>query len=237
MKTIHRLAKRAALAGCAGAMLLAGNGAFAQLDLQNLGSSLLGGAGASQQQAGSTGVSQLLQSYVGANQQVLAGQASLASAMGLSGAAGQAQQAAGLLTQRGASALTPSALSQVGGAQQSVGQALTQAFASRGASGGAAAGAGVDKAAFTRGLTSLGEGLTQYSHLQSGLGGLSAENPASLLQAGLDPNNLKAASYIAQSAPGQLQSIGSTLGAAVRYATSHGIAVPDVASSALKLLP
>ncbi|SMG02977.1 hypothetical protein [Burkholderia singularis] len=237
MKTIHRLAKRAALAGCAGAMLLAGNGAFAQLDLQNLGSSLLGGAGASQQQAGSMGVSQLLQSYVGANQQVLAGQASLASAMGLSGAAGQAQQAAGLLTQRGASALTPSALSQVGGAQQSVGQALTQAFASRGASGGAAAGAGVDKAAFTHGLTSLGEGLTQYSHLQSGLGGLSAENPASLLQAGLDPNNLKAASYIAQSAPGQLQSIGSTLGAAVRYATSHGIAVPDVASSALKLLP
>ncbi|KVE32623.1 hypothetical protein [Burkholderia sp. TSV86] len=235
MKTIHRLAKRAALAGCAGAMLLAGNGAFAQLDLQNLGSSLLGGAGASQQQAGSTGVSQLLQSYAGANQQVLAGQASLASAMGLSGAAGQAQQAAGLLTQGGASALTPSALSRVGGAQQSVGQALTQAFASRGASG--AAGASVDKAAFTRGLTSLGEGLTQYSHLQSGLGGLSGENPASLLQAGLDPNNLKAASYIAQSAPGQLQSIGSTLGAAVRYATSHGIPVPDVASSALKLLP
>ncbi|AOJ07035.1 hypothetical protein [Burkholderia mayonis] len=236
MKTIHRFAKRAALVCCAGGALMSG-AAFAQVDLQSLGASLLGG-GASQQASasGTSGMSQMLQSYVGANQQVLTGQASLASAMGLTGAAGQAQHAAGLLTSGGASALTPGALSQVGGAQQSVAQALTQAFASGGANG-AASGAGVDKAAFTRGLTSLGEGVTQYSQLQSGLGSLGASNPASLLQAGLAPNNLKAASYIVQNAPNQFQSIGGTLSAAVQFAASHGISVPSVASAALKLLP
>ncbi|TOY81790.1 hypothetical protein DIJ62_10530 [Burkholderia pseudomallei] len=233
MKTINRLAKRAALVCCAGSVWASG-AALAQVDWQSLGASLLGGG--ESQQAGASGLSQLLQSYVGANQQVLAGQASLASAMGLTGAAGQAQHAAGPLTNGGTGALTPGALSQVGGAQQSVAQALTQAFASGGANG-AASGAGVDKAAFTRGLASLGEGVTQYSRLQSGLGKLGESNPASLLQSGLDPNNLKAASYIAQSAPNQFQSIGGTLGAAVQYAMSHGISVPSVASSALKLLP
>lgn len=237
MKSVNRFAKRAALVCCASGAFASG-AAFAQVDLQSLGASLLGGGGATQQAStsGASGMSQLLQSYVGANQQVLAGQASLASAMGLSGAAGQAQHAAGLLTNGGANALTPGALSQVGGAQQSVAQALTQAFASGGANG-AAPGAGVDKAAFTRGLTSLGEGVTQYSQLQSGLGNLGALNPASLLQAGLDPNNLQAASYIAQNAPNQLQAIGGTLGAAVQFAASHGISVPSVASAALKLLP
>ncbi|MBL3967784.1 hypothetical protein H3O04_35580, partial [Burkholderia sp. KCJ3K979] len=44
-------------------------------------------------------------------------------------------------------------------------------------------------------------------------------------------------SYIAQSAPGQLQSLAATLGQAVQFATSQGISVPPVASSALKLLP
>ena len=78
--------------------------------------------------ASSGGISQLLQTYVGANQQVLSGQSSLASAMGLSSAAGQAQQAAGLL-----SGGTPSVsqLTQVGSTQQSLSQTLTQAFASR----------------------------------------------------------------------------------------------------------
>lgn len=239
MKTINRFVKRATLVCCASAALASG-AAFAQVDLQSLGASLLGG-GASQQASasGAAGMSQVLQSYVGANQQALAGQASLASAMGLAGAAGQAQHAAGLLTNGGTSVPTPGALSQVGGAQQSVAQALTQAFASGGTGGssGGASGAGVDKAAFTRGLASLGEGITQYSQLQSGLGDLGASNPASLLQSGLDPNNLKAVSYIAQNAPSQLQSIGGTLSAAVQYAMSHGISVPPVASSALKLLP
>ena len=57
----------------------------------------------------------MLQAYVGANQQVLTGQSSLASAMGLTGAAGQAQQAASQLA--GGNALTPAALSQMGGAR------------------------------------------------------------------------------------------------------------------------
>ncbi|PCE32917.1 hypothetical protein [Burkholderia ubonensis] len=229
MNTIRATGKRLAWAGAVCGALLSG-AAHAQLDLQSLGASLLGGG---QQQAtpAQGGIGQLLQAYVGANQQVLAGQSSLASAMGLTGAAGQAQQAASLLGS-GGTMLTPAALSQMGGAQQSVSQALGQAFAS----GGAARGP-VDKQAFSNGLASLGQGLTQYSQLQSGLGSLSSTNPAELLQAGLNPQNAQAASYIAQSAPGQLQSLATTLSQAVQFATSQGISVPSVATSALKLLP
>ncbi|WP_179402062.1 hypothetical protein [Burkholderia guangdongensis] len=232
MDTIRAAGKRLAWAAL-GCCSLWGSVAYAQLDLQSLGSQLLG---ATAQQAPAQGggqgggMSQLLQSYVGANQQVLAGQSSLASAMGLTGAAGQAQQAASLLG--GGNALTPAALSQMGGAQQSVSQALGQAFASSGASRGP-----VDKQAFSNGLASLGQGLTQYSQLQSGLGALGSSSPASLLQAGLNPQNMQAASYIAQSAPGQLQSLAATLSQAVRFASSQGISVPSSASSALKLLP
>ncbi|KOE23740.1 hypothetical protein [Burkholderia multivorans] len=227
MKYIRAARRHLAFAGIAFGMLLSG-AAHAQLDLQSIGSSLLGGG----QQAAPAqgGVAQLLQAYVGANRQVLAGQSSLASAMGLSGAAGQAQQAAAVLGN--GDALTPAALSQMGGAQQSVSQALDQAFASGGATQGA-----VDKQAFSNGLASLGQGLTQYSQLQPALGGLGSTNPASLLQVGLNPQNLQAASYIAQSAPGQLQSLATTLSQAVQFATSQGISVPSVASSALKLLP
>ncbi|MGU7770708.1 hypothetical protein ACV229_11070 [Burkholderia sp. MR1-5-21] len=228
MNKIRATGKRLAWAGIVCGALLSG-AAHAQLDLQSLGASLLGGG---QQQAAPAqgGMGQLLQAYAGANQQVLAGQSSLASAMGLTGAAGQAQQAASLLG--GGNALTPAALSQMGGAQQSVSQALGQAFANGGASHGP-----IDKQAFSNGLASLGQGLTQYSQLQSGLGSLGSANAASLLQSGMNPQNMQAASYIAQSAPGQLQSLASTLSQAVQFATSQGISVPSVAASALKLLP
>ncbi|KVW21470.1 hypothetical protein [Burkholderia ubonensis] len=229
MNRIRATGKRLAWAGAVCGALLSG-AAHAQLDLQSLGASLLGGG--QQQAAPAQGaIGQLLQAYVGANQQVLAGQSSLASAMGLTGAAGQAQQAASLLGS-GGNVLTPAALSQMGGAQQSVSQALGQAFAT----GGAARGP-VDKQVFSNGLASLGQGLTQYSQLQSGLGGLGSTNPAELLQAGLNPQNAQAASYIAQSTPGQLQSLAATLSQAVQFATSQGISVPSVATSALKLLP
>lgn len=229
MNSIRTMGKRLAWAGVACGAMLSG-AAHAQLDLQSLGATLLGGAPQQQQAASSQGLAQVLQSYVGANQQVLAGQSSLASAMGLTGAAGQAQQAASLLG--GGNALTTAALSQMGGAQQSVSQALGQAFAN----GGAARGP-VDKQAFSNGLASLGQGLTQYSQLQSGLGNLGGANPAALLQAGLNPQNMQAASYIAQNAPGQLQSLATTLSQAVQFATSQGISIPAVATSALKLLP
>lgn len=201
----------------------------AQLNLKQFGI----GGGDSSADAGATassgGVSQLLQTYVGANQQVLSGQSSLASAMGMSSAAGQAQQAAGLL-----SGGTPSVsqLTQMGSTQQSLSQTLTQAFASR-ASGGASA-TPINKEAFTDGLSSLGKGVSQYSSLQSGLGSIGQMNPSSLLQAGMNPQTAQSASYIAQSAPGQLQSLMSTLSSAVQFASSHGISVPSIATSALK---
>jgi hypothetical protein len=90
MKHIRATGKQLAAAGIAFGMLLGMNGhADAQLDLQSIGSALLGGG---QQQAAPSqgGIAQLMQAYLGANQQVLAGQSSLASAMGLTGAAGQA---------------------------------------------------------------------------------------------------------------------------------------------------
>jgi hypothetical protein len=213
----------------ASATVLASSASYAQLNLKQLG--LGGGDSSSGNAAGAAsagGVSQLLQNYVGANQQVLAGQSGLASAMGLSGAAGQAQQAAGLL-----SGGTPSVsqLTQVGSTQQSLSQTLTQAFASR--SGSASSGP-LDKEAFSGGLESLGKGVSQYSSLQSSLGSVGQMSPASLLQSGINPQNAQAASYIAQSAPGQLQSLVSTLTQAVQFASSHGISVPSIATSALK---
>ncbi|MCA8047921.1 hypothetical protein [Burkholderia arboris] len=229
MKHICATGRHLASAGIAFGILIS-SAAHAQLDLQSIGASLLGGGGQQQAAPAQGGVAQLLQAYVGANQQVLTGQSSLASAMGLTGAAGQAQQAASQLS--GGDALTPAALSQMGGAQQSVSQALGQAFASGGATHGP-----VDKQAFSNGLASLGQGLTQYSQLQSGLGNLGSTSAASLLQSGLNPQNMQAASYIAQSAPGQLQSLAATLSQAVQFATSQGISVPSVAASALKLLP
>jgi hypothetical protein len=211
----------------ASAGLFASGVSHAQLNLKQFG---LGG-GNSSADAGSAdsagGLSQLLQSYVGANQQVLSGQSSLASAMGLSSAAGQAQQAAGLL-----SGGTPSVnqLTQVGSTQQSLSQTLTQAFASR---AGGASQTPVNKQAFTDGLASLGKGVSQYSSLQSGLGSVGQMSPSSLLQAGMNPQTAQSASYIAQSAPGQLQSLMSTLSSAIQFATSNGISVPSIARTAL----
>ncbi len=209
----------------ASAGLLVSGVSHAQLNLQQFG---LGGGNSSNNAAASSGgVTQLLQNYVGANQQVLNGQSSLASAMGLGSAAGQAQQAAGLLSGGMPSVDT---LSQVGSTQQSLSQTLTQAFAS----GGTSSATPVNKQAFTDGLASLGKGVSQYSSLQSGLGSIGQMNPSSLLQSGLNPQTAQTASYIAQSAPGQLQSLMSTLSAAVQFASSHGISVPSIATSALK---
>ena len=201
--------------------------AQAQLNLKQLGIGG-GGATASSGDAGG-GVSQLLQTYVGANQQVLGGQSSLASAMGMTSAAGQAKQAAGLL-----SGGTPSVsqLTQAGNTQQSLSQSLTQAIASR--SGSSASATPVNKQAFTEGLSSLGKGVSQYSSLQSGLGSVGQMSPSSLLQSGMNPQTAQSAAYIAQSAPGQLQSLMSTLSSAVQFASSHGISVPSIATSALQ---
>ncbi|CAD6550390.1 hypothetical protein LMG28727_05135 [Paraburkholderia kirstenboschensis] len=213
----------------ASAGLFASGVSNAQLNLKQFGIGS-GDTSADAGAASSGGVSQLLQTYVGANQQVLSGQSSLASAMGLSSAAGQAQQAAGLL-----SGGTPSVsqLTQVGSTQQSLSQTLTQAFASRAGGTSNATQTPVNKQAFTDGLSSLGKGVSQYSSLQSSLGSIGQMNPASLLQAGMNPQIAQSASYIAQSAPGQLQSLMSTLSSAIQFATSNGISVPSIAKSAL----
>ena len=211
MKQIRATGRHLASA-CIAFGILASGTAHAQLDLQSIGASLLGGG---QQQAAPTqgGVAQLLQAYVGANQQVLTGQSSLASAMGLTGAAGQAQQAASQLA--GGNALTPAALSQMGGAQQSVSQAL--GWPSRAAVRRTARSTSRHSATASRRSGGKPRSIRNCSRA----GNLGSTSAASLLQSGLNPQNMQAASYIAQSAPGQLQSLATTLSQAVQFATSQ----------------
>ncbi|WP_404989416.1 hypothetical protein [Caballeronia sp. LZ003] len=221
-------------AGLTGA-LVAPVASNAQINLQQFGF----GSGKSDvsDSAGtqSSGLGSLVQSYLGANQQVLSGQSNLASAMGMSGVASQAQSAAGLLSSASGSGGVPSgsALSQLGGTQQSVSQSLIQAFSSGSTTPPTAA----SKQTFTDGLASLGQGVKQYAGLQSNLSSVkNSMNVSSLMQAGSNPGTAQAATYIAQSAPGQLQSLMQTLTQAVQYAKTNNIAVPSIATSALSLV-
>ncbi|WP_186092162.1 hypothetical protein [Burkholderia gladioli] len=151
--------------------------------------------------------------YVDANRRVLAGQADLAVAMGLSGAAGQAASAAGTLgDDSDASRVSSSTLAEIGGAQQSIALALSQAFAS-------ASAVPVDRDSFSSGLASLGEGLQRFEGLPSGA---RAAVP--------DATSSRFAEY----APDQIDAAAATLNDAVRYASAHGIEVPPVATLALR---
>jgi hypothetical protein len=215
-------------AGCAFALIAPA--AHAQINLQQFGF----GSGKSDAAADAGGAAQpsalssLVQNYLGANQQVLSGQSSLASAMGMSSVASQAQSAAGLLS--GGGVPSTSTLSQLGGTQQSVSQSLMQAFSGGSTTPPTAA----NKQTFSDGLASLGQGVKQYAGLQSNLGAVkNSMNVSSLMQAGSNPATAQAASYIAQSAPGQLQSLVQTLTQAVSYAKTNGISVPSIATSAL----
>ncbi len=210
---------------------------YAQLNLQQFGF----GSGKSDVSAGAnangatqpSALTSLVQNYLGANQQTLSGQSSLASAMGMTSVASQAQSAAAmLLGGSGAGGGMPSAstLSQLGGTQQSVSKSLMQAFSG----GSSTPPTAVNKQTFTDGLASLGQGVKQYARLQSDLSSVkSTMNVSSLMQAGSNPGTIQAASYIAQSAPGQLQSLMQTLTQAVQYAKTNGISVPSVATAAL----
>ncbi|SAL71386.1 hypothetical protein AWB71_04357 [Caballeronia peredens] len=209
----------------------------AQLNLQQFGfgsgkSEPADGANGANGAAQPSALGSLVQNYLGANQQVLSGQSSLASAMGMSGVASQAQSAAGLLSGASGGSGVPSAsvLSQLGGTQQSVSQSLMQAMTR----GSATPPTAVSKQTFSDGLASLGQGVKQYAGLQSDLGSVrNSMNMSSLLQAGSNPGTAQAATYIAQSAPGQLQSLMQTLTQAVQYAQTNGISVPSIATSAL----
>ncbi|WP_186132045.1 hypothetical protein [Burkholderia gladioli] len=151
--------------------------------------------------------------YVDANRRVLAGQADLAVAMGLSGAAGQAASAAGTLgDDSDASRVSSSTLAEIGGAQQSIALALSQAFAS-------ASALPVDRDSFRSGLASLGEGLQRFEGLPSGAQAAAPD---------------AASSRFAEHAPDQIDAAAATLNDAVRYASVHGIEVPPVATLALR---
>jgi len=230
----NRTSRRALLSAGIAFALIAPAASYAQINLQQFGF----GSGKSDVAAGANGAAQpsamnsLVQTYLGANQQVLSGQSSLASAMGMSGVASQAQSAAGLLSgaSGGSGVPSTSVLSQLGGTQQSVSQSLLQALSSGSATPPTAA----SKQTFSDGLASLGQGVKQYAGLQSNLGSVAnSMNMSSLLQAGSNPATAQAATYIAQSAPGQLQSLVQTLTQAVQYANANGISVPSIATSAL----
>ncbi|WP_240156833.1 hypothetical protein [Burkholderia sp. Ap-962] len=154
--------------------------------------------------------------YVDANRRVLAGQAYLAVAMRLSGAAGQAASAAGTLgDDSDASRVSSSTLAEIGGAQQSIALALSQAFASA----SSASALPVDRDSFSSGLASLGEGLQRFEGLPSGAQAAAPD---------------AASSRFAEHAPDQIDAAAATLNDAVRYASVHGIEVPPVATLALR---
>ncbi|MFM0519950.1 MULTISPECIES: hypothetical protein [Caballeronia] len=230
----NRTSRLAVLSAGIAFALIAPAASYAQLNLQQFGF----GSGSSEVAGGANGAAQpsalnsLVQGYLGANQQVLSGQSNLASAMSMSSVASQAQSAAGVLSgaSGGSGVPSTSVLSQLGGTQQSVSQSLMQAFTS----GSTPPPTAASKQSFSDGLASLGQGVKQYAGLQSNLGSVTnSMNMSSLLQAGSNPATAQAASYIAQSAPGQLQSLVQTLTQAVQYAKTNGISVPSVASSAL----
>ena len=230
----NRTSRLAVLSAGIAFALIAPAASYAQLNLQQFGF----GSGSSEVAGRANGAAQpsalnsLVQGYLGANQQVLSGQSNLASAMGMSSVASQAQSAAGVLSgaSGGSGVPSTSVLSQLGGTQQSVSQSLMQAFTS----GSTPPPTAASKQGFSDGLASLGQGVKQYAGLQSDLGSVTnSMNMSSLLQAGSNPATAQAASYIAQSAPGQLQSLVQTLSQAVQYAKTNGISVPSVASAAL----
>ena len=130
----NRTSRIAVLSAGIAFALIAPAASYAQLNLQQFGF----GSGKADVAAGANGATQpsalnsLVQGYLGANQQVLSGQSTLASAMGMSSVASQAQSAAGLLSgaSGGSGVPSTSVLSQLGGTQQSVSQSLMQAFTS-----------------------------------------------------------------------------------------------------------
>ncbi|WP_244816899.1 hypothetical protein [Caballeronia sp. Lep1P3] len=231
----NRSLRNALLAAAIAGALATPAASYAQINLQQFG---FGNKSQSSGQSGDnaaqpSALGSLVTNYVGANQQVLSGQSSLASAMGMSSVASQAQSAAGMLSSAtSGGAPDASVLSQLGGTQQSVSQSLMQAFTNKSTTPPTAA----SKQTFTDGLASLGQGVKQYAGLQSDLGAVkNSMSMSSLLQAGSNPGTAQAATYIAQSAPGQLQSLVQTLTQAVQYAKSNGISVPSIAASALSM--
>jgi hypothetical protein len=214
------------LACCATVALAVPTASFAELNLSQFGFGAPKQAGDADGAARASALASLVQGYVGAQQQVLSGQSSIASAMGMGSVASKAQSAASMLS--GASAASnPKMLAQTGGTQQSVSQSLMQAFARSPTSGVVPTAA--SRQTFSDGLASLGEGVSQYARLQSNLGA------ASLLQAASNPMTAQAASYVVRSAPGQFQSLLATLTRAVQYAQDNGISVPSVAVAASAL--
>jgi hypothetical protein len=219
------------LALCATVALAVPVVSFAQLNLSQFGLGGANHAASADAAAQPATLASLVQGYLGANQQVLSGQSSIASAMGMGSVASKAQSAASMLS-GGSVTSDPRVLSQVGGTQQAVSQSLIQAFSKSSTSGVVPTAS--SKQTFSDGLASLGKGVSQYAGLQSNLGAVkNSMSATSLLQAASDPATAQAATYIAQSAPGQFQSLLATLTQAVQFAQSNSITVPSAAMSAL----
>jgi hypothetical protein len=161
-----------------------------------------------------------LRAYLDANRLLFDGQSDLARALGLTGAAAQAHQAAGALD---AASWPPASavLSRAGGAQQSVALALSQAFANDGAGPAPA-----DAAAFREGLTLLARGVDGLASLQPDLDAAASRE-----------RKAHALAVAARNAPDQRDTGVATLRDAVRFAARHGIAVPAGASATLGRMP
>ncbi|AXE30172.1 hypothetical protein DK842_09800 [Chromobacterium phragmitis] len=184
--------------------------------------SLAGGSGNSSSGADLVGQQQqLVESYTGANKQVLMAQSLMASALGAKDAAALAKAEAEALT----SGATKDSLSKADSAQSAVAKAISEQQKSAGTELDAEA-----KKAYAEGLGSLAKGVLKYTKMANQLSGfkdaLASASP-------LDLPKLSSGAYIVTNLPGNSKNLYEALKQAVSFAKSHDIPVPKDATQAL----
>ncbi|WP_083338772.1 hypothetical protein [Chromobacterium sphagni] len=164
---------------------------------------------------------QLVESYTGANKQVLMAQSLMASALGAKDAAALAKAEADALT----SGATKDNLSKADSVQSDVSKIISERQKNAGSAMDAES-----KKTYADGLASLGKGMLKYTKMANQFSGfknaLAAASP-------LDLPKLSSGAYIVTSLPSNSKNLYEALKQAVSFAKSNDIPVPKDATSAL----
>lgn len=165
---------------------------------------------------------ELVAKYLVAGQHVLNGQQAMLEAVGLQDDAAKARATADTFT-KGA---TQSALSDGNSTMSAANDKLVAAFKDTKKLEGPA------RAKFATGVLSLAQGMVTYVSMKNSLDsfqkGLSSASPMALM-------NLKSGATIVSTLPASVKNLGATISAAVSYAKSQDIAVPDAEGVMAKL--
>ncbi|MGC0152208.1 hypothetical protein ACPRNU_07075 [Chromobacterium vaccinii] len=194
----------------------------AQAGMFDAVTSLAGASGNSNSGADLVGQQQqLVESYTGANKQVLMAQSLMATALGAKDAAALAKAEAEALT----SGATRDSLSKADSAQSTVSKAISEQQKKAGTVLDAEA-----KKAYADGLGSLAKGVLKYSKMANQFSGF---KNALATASPLDLPKLSSGAYIVTSLPGNTKNLYEALQQAVSFAKSHDIPVPKDATQAL----